>query len=93
MSALGLGFLLSDAASFPRAPVALAITLTGLVFGFRAHRRPWALLLGTVSAVAIVVFTFGVHTPAGTRWALAALVASSVLNAVFHRRAARRKPA
>ena len=58
MGALGLGFFIHDAILLPLLVAFLAMTMTGLWFGYRVHRRIGALVLAGISAVLLFVFIF-----------------------------------
>lgn len=45
LAALGLGFLINDAILRPLMIAFLAVAFIGLLFGFRVHRRLWALVI------------------------------------------------
>jgi len=80
VSAVGLGFLIHDAVLIPMLVIFLALTLYGLYQGMRRHGNRLALGIGT--AAAIVLFAsiwFGSSIAAGL--GIAALIASSLLNA------------
>src|SRR5438552_16019151 len=55
LSALGLGFIVRDAVLVPLLLMFLLVTLAGLYFGTRRHHRPWALIMGGLSVVALLV--------------------------------------
>src|SRR5712691_4411180 len=55
LSAVGLAFLVKDSILIPLLIAFLLITLFGLYLGMRSHRKPWALILGVVSAVVTFV--------------------------------------
>jgi len=85
VTAVGLGFLIKDAILLPLMVAFLAVSLVGLFLGYRVHRRPWALVLGSVSSVAAYFFIF-VHTINFAAYlAIAGLVVASVLNIVLRR--------
>ena len=84
MGALGLGFFIHDAILLPLLVAFLAMTMTGLWFGYRVHRRIGALVLAGISAVLLFVFIF-VYAPIAYT-AVGGLVAASVLNVVLRRR-------
>lgn len=88
MGALGLGFLIHDAVLLPLLLVFLALTLAGLWFGYRVHRKVRALALAGISAVVLLVFIF-IYTVVPIAYtAVGGLVAASVLNVVLRRRCA-----
>lgn len=86
LGALGLGFLIHDAILLPLLVAFLALTMTGLWFGYRVHRKAGALVLGGISAVALFVFIF-LYAPLAYI-AVGGLVAASVLNVMLRRRCA-----
>ncbi len=84
LSTIGLGFIVNDAILIPLLLVFLAVALIGLYFGTRHHREPWALILGGLSAVLIVlVFTGVLPNIALAYVGIAGLVVASVLNIWF----------
>ncbi|TAM83365.1 MAG: MerC domain-containing protein [Acidobacteria bacterium] len=87
-SAVGLGFLISDAFLRPLIIIFLAATIAGLVFEYRAHRRFGALALGVVSAVAVYFFIYGHYVKWAAYISMAGLVAAGVLNIILRRRCA-----
>lgn len=88
VTAVGLGFLIRDAILLPLMVVFLAVSLIGLYLGYRVHRSPWALVLASVSSVAVFFFIF-VHTiNLAAYLAIAGLVVASVFNVVLRRRCA-----
>ncbi len=54
--AVGLGWLINDAILIPLLVLFLVITLLGLFFGMKDHRRPWAFIIGILSAIIIFFF-------------------------------------
>jgi mercuric ion transport protein len=80
VSAVGLGFIIKDAVLIPLLLVFLLVTLGGLYFGMRHHHRPWALILGGVSAIVTFV-GIGIR-PSGlvAGIGIAGLIVASVLN-------------
>lgn len=88
VAAAGLGFLVNDAYLRPLLIVFLLVTLVGLVLGYRVHRRPWALILGTLSSIGAYAFVY-VYTIRPTAYAaIAGLVVASILNVVLPRKCA-----
>lgn len=81
VSAVGLGFLINDAVLLPMLIAFLALTVWGLVSGWRRHGRPGALTLGAIAAVALLVSSFFIPQPGLAYTSIAALVAASVWNA------------
>jgi mercuric ion transport protein len=56
LSAIGLGFLINDDILRPLLIVFLLFAVFGLALGMRHHGSPWALIVGTLSAVTAYVF-------------------------------------
>lgn len=87
VSAIGLGFIVNDAILIPLLLVFLATALFGLYLGTRHHREPWALMLGGLSALLVVlVFTGVVPNIALAYVGMAGLVVAGVLNVWFRAR-------
>lgn len=86
VAAIGLGFIVRDAVLLPLLVVFLAITILGLWFGYRVHRRPWALTLAGISAVALFFFIFVQTVRPVAYTAVVGLVVASVLNVMFRRK-------
>ena len=84
-TAIGLGFLINDAVLLPLLILFLGVTLAGLVLSFRRHHRLQALILGTVSAVGLFVFSFVSQSKPLAYASIAGLVAASILNMLLHR--------
>lgn len=84
MGALGLGFLIHDVILLPLLVAFLAMTMIGLWFGYRVHRKTGALVLGGVSAVVLFVSIF-VYAPIAYT-AVGGLAVASVLNVILRRR-------
>ncbi len=80
LSAVGLGFIVTDTVLIPMLLVFLAVTLAGLYFGTRHHHEPWALVLGVISAIATFVFIGVVQNRILAGVSIAGLVIASVLN-------------
>lgn len=88
LSAVGLGFLIRDAVLIPMLVVFLALTVYGLYHGMRRHGRRQLLAVGIVASLVLFVsIWFGSAIAAGI--GIAALIASSLLNAWFVARPAR----
>jgi mercuric ion transport protein len=88
VAALGLGFLIQDAVLRPLMLVFLAVTLIGLLLGFRIHRRLWPVAIALGSGVTAYVFTF-VHRYAALAYlGIAGLILASALNVRMRRRCA-----
>jgi mercuric ion transport protein len=86
LGALGFGFLIHDAILLPLLVAFLAMTVTGLWFGYRVHRKTGPLALAGISAVVLFVSIF-VYAPIAYT-AVGGLVAASVLNVMLRRRCA-----
>lgn len=80
VSAIGLGFLIKDAVLVPLLIASLIIAFVGLFLGMRHHHRPWALILGGISAI-LTFIGVGVR-PSGlvAGIGIAGLIVASVLN-------------
>jgi mercuric ion transport protein len=88
VAAVGLGFLIKDAILLPLTVVFLAVTLVGMYLGYRVHRRPWALVLASVSSVAAFLFIFVHAIKFAAYLAIAGLVFASILNVISRRKCA-----
>ena len=85
-SAIGLGFLISDAVLQPMMIFFLLVSLFGLILGMRRHRNPWAVIIGILSAVTAYVFRF-VSVNNLLAWlGIAGLVIASQLNVLLRQR-------
>ena len=80
LSSIGLGFLINDAILIPLLIVFLLITLVGLYLGMRHHRGVWALVLGAVGAVLLLLSVTLVGSGLLAGIGIAALVMASLLN-------------
>ncbi len=81
LSAIGLGFIVNDAILLPLLLVSLAVALFGLYLGTRHHHQPAALILGAISAVALVLVVLGIVPNLVLAYAgIGGLVAASLLN-------------
>jgi mercuric ion transport protein len=58
LSAIGLGFLINDDILRPLLIVFLLVAVFGLALGMCHHGSPWALIVGTLSAVTAYVFIY-----------------------------------
>jgi mercuric ion transport protein len=81
VSSIGLGFLINDAILIPLLIAFLLITLVGLYLGIRHHLRAWALVLGAVGAVLLLLSVTFVGSGLLAGIGIAALVVASLLNA------------
>lgn len=86
VTAVGLGFLIKDAILLPLLILSLAITLWGLLSGWRRHHNGAALVLGVLASAALIVFSYFRPSRPLAFSSIAALVAASVLNVVFLRK-------
>jgi mercuric ion transport protein len=86
VTAVGLGFLIKDAILLPLMVVFLAVSLVGLYLGYRVHRRPWALVLASVSSVGAFFFIFVHAIKFAAYLAIAGLVLASILNVISRRK-------
>ena len=86
VAAFGLGFIIKDAVLLPLMVVFLTITLIGLFFGYRAHRKPWALVVGIASSIAVLFFVFAQTIQLAAYLAIGGLVFSSILNVLLRRK-------
>jgi mercuric ion transport protein len=86
VTAIGLGFLINDALLLPLMILFLAVTVIGLVFGYRVHRRPWPLVVAAVSATAAYFFVFVRTMKPAAYLAIAGLVVASLFNLILRRR-------
>ncbi len=69
LAALGLGFLINDAILRPLMIAFLAVAFIGLLFGFRVHRRLWALVIAAGRRRDCVSLHFcAPHRAAGVPW-------------------------
>ncbi len=93
VAAIGLGFLLNDAVLLPIAVVSLVVMLGGLALGFRRHRKPWALVIGTTGAAALLVSVFVARAKVPTYVSVAVLILASVVNVLSARPRPRRPEA
>lgn len=80
LSAVGLGFLINDAILLPLLVVFLAIALYGLYRGYQKHRRSEAVMLGGVSAMALLVFLLVFFSRPLAYLSITGLAAASILN-------------
>ena len=78
---IGLGLMVNDAVLIPLVIIFLAVMLTGLGFGMRIHRRPWALLLGAASSLLVLFFVLVIFSEALVWLGLAGIIGSVLLNA------------
>jgi len=85
LAALGLGFLINDAVLLPVLVVFLALTLFGLLRGYRRHKRIWPLMAGVASSIAAFVFIFVAFSAPLAYVAVVGLVTASLLNVIAQR--------
>ncbi|MCH8849472.1 MAG: MerC domain-containing protein [Chloroflexi bacterium] len=86
LSAVGIGFLINDAILLPLLLVFLAISVYGLFSGMKHHGSLWALLLGSVSSVVIVVFLFARFSQGMVQIGIGGLALATLLNTLIRRR-------
>ena len=53
LGAIGAGFLINDYILLPLLAVFLILTIWGLTVSYKAHRKPYCIILGVISAVLI----------------------------------------
>lgn len=82
-SLLGLAFLVNDAMLQIMLVTSLAITLFGLVMGFRAHACRWPLVLGIVSAFWLWVLIYLIPWEDGAYVSGALLLIAIASNTVY----------
>jgi mercuric ion transport protein len=82
-SAIGLAFVFNDAILLPVMIVSIALTVGGLLLGWRHHRKPWAVLLAATSGVLLVFATFAWHARALSYAAIVGLIAASTWNVLL----------
>jgi mercuric ion transport protein len=80
LSAIGLGFLINDDILRPLLIVFSLIAILGLALGLRHHGRPWALIVGILSAVTTYVFIYVSFNEVIAWLGIAGLVIASLLN-------------
>lgn len=85
-AALGLGFMTNMAVMKPFLLVLLAVSVLGLVPGFRRHRKPYPLAASVVAAITIYWFMFISYRPSLIQASVIVLVAASLLNLFLMRR-------
>lgn len=90
LSAVGLGFMVNNTVLLPLLSVFLAVALLGLYLGTLHHHKPWALVLGTASAAALlsVILNFAPNRLLAYA-GIACLVAASFLNIRLQKAASR----
>lgn len=86
VAAVGLGFMVKDAILLPLMVVFLVVTVVGMYLGYRVHHRPWALLLASVSSVAVFFFIFVHSIKFAGYLAIAGLVIASILNVIYRQK-------
>ena len=86
ISAIGLGFLIHDAVLLPLLIISLLLTLWGLFSGWKRHRRPAALLLGTMAAFSLTIFSFVHQSQPLTFVSIGLLIAASAANVILLRK-------
>jgi len=80
VSAVGLGFLINDAILLPFLIIFLVVTIWGLVLGKQRHKKSHALILGTISSLALFLFIFVMYNKLLVYLSMAGLITASILN-------------
>lgn len=83
LSAVARGFLINDVILLPLLAAFPVVTIVGLALGMRHHHRPWALVLGVVSAVALGLFIFPLYNKILAGLSIVGLIAASILNVIL----------
>jgi mercuric ion transport protein len=86
LSAIGVGFLISDAILLPLLVVFLAVSMAGLYYSFKTHSNRWPLRLGGISTILVIFFIYGWFLRPGVYLGLAGLVGVSIWNVFLKRR-------
>lgn len=86
LSAIGVGFLINDAILLPLLVFFLAVTMTGLYYSFKMHKGRWPVILGGMSSIFIIFFSFGWFLKPMVYVGLAGLVGASAWNLLLKRR-------
>lgn len=85
LTAIGLGFLLSEPVRAPLLLAFLLVTLWGLIAGLRRHRHASPLVLGVAAAATLAFFSL-VRMSTPHAWVgIAGLIAASLLNVALGR--------
>jgi mercuric ion transport protein len=84
-SAIGLGFLITDAVLLPLLIVFLLMTLAGLYLGVRHHGSWLAFVIGLVSAASVFIFIYVAFNKVLAGVGIAGLVIASLLNVALGR--------
>jgi mercuric ion transport protein len=92
LSAIGLGFLIDDSVLRPLLIVFLLVAILGLALGLRHHGSPWALIVGSLSAVTAYVFIYVSFNEVIAGLGIAGLVIASLLNVVLRQQQLRKTP-
>jgi mercuric ion transport protein len=86
LSAMGVGFLISDALLLPLLILFLAISMAGLYYSFKTHKNRWPVILGGISSLLILFFIYGWFLKPLVYLGLVGLVGTSVWNLVLKKR-------
>lgn len=86
LSAIGVGFLINDAILLPLLVFFLAVSLAGLYYSLKTHRNRWPMIVGGISSLLVLFFTYGWFLKPGVYLGLAGLVGTSVWNLVLKKR-------
>jgi mercuric ion transport protein len=86
LSAIGAGFLINDAILLPLLVFFLAVSMAGLYSSYKDHANRWPVVLGGISTISILFFTYGWFLQSLVYLGLAGLVGSSVWNIFLRRR-------
>jgi len=86
LSAIGLGFLINDDILRPLMIGFLLAAIFGLALGMRHHGRPWALMLGILSAATLYVFIYVSFNEVIAGLGIAGLVIATLLNVFLRQR-------
>src|SRR5918996_2792324 len=86
LSAIRLGFLISDAVLLPLLIVFLLVTLVGLALGISEHHRASAFVVATISAAGVFIFIVVAYSKILAVISIIGLVTASVLNVVLRQR-------
>jgi hypothetical protein len=92
LSAIGLGFLINDDILRPLLIVFLLVAVFGLALGMCHHGSPWALIVGTLSAVTAYVFIYVTFNEVIAGFGIAGLVMASLLNVLLRQQQLKKQP-
>jgi mercuric ion transport protein len=86
LSAVGAGFLMNDAILLPLLVFFLTASMAGLYYSFKAYRNRWPVIMGGISSLFILFFTYGWFLKPLVYLGLVGLVGTSVWNLVLKKR-------